>query len=63
MEWNEIYSRIHEHNESLPVDLNLIPLPFNRILKDGLSYNTIKRMSFNEVKDTLDSFRQVEKIK
>lgn len=62
MEWNEIKKKIHEEGECLPVDLNLIPFPFNRILKDGLSYNTIKRMSFEEVKSSLDNFREVNTL-
>jgi hypothetical protein len=59
MEWHAIKTKLHDDENSLPVDLNLIPFPFNRILRDGLSYNSIKRMSFEEVKTNLDNFREV----
>lgn len=59
LEWSDIRYKIHNESEILPVDLSLIPFPFNRILKDGLSYNAIKRMSFEEVKSSLDNFREV----
>lgn len=63
MEWHAIKTKLHDDENSLPVDLNLIPFPFNRILRDGLSYNSIKRMSFEEVKTNLDNFREVNIIR
>ena len=57
MEWHAIKTKIHDEENSLPVDLNLIPFSFDRILRDGSTYNSIKCMSFEEVKTNLDNFR------
>ena len=58
MESDAIKIKLHDEQLTLPVDSNLIPFPFNLILRDGLSYNSIKRMSFEEVKANLDNFRE-----
>ena len=60
MEANVIKRKLHDEELTLPVDSTLIPFPFNIILRDGLSYNSIKRMSFEEVKANLDNFREVK---
>ena len=59
MEWNYIKEKILEQEQTLPIDYNLIPLPLNRIVKDGLSHNIINRMSFEEVKMNLENYRYV----
>lgn len=59
MQWNSIKEKVVEMEQTLPIDYNLIPLPFNRIAKDGLSYNYINRMSFEEVKTNLEQYRSV----
>lgn len=59
MEWSYIKKKVVEEEETLPVDFNLIPLPINRIIKDGLGHDTINRMTFEEVKFNLDNHRYV----
>lgn len=62
MEWNEITFELLVKNNKLPVDFDLIPLPFSRILKDGFSLNPIKRMTFDEVKNFLENLQTVTRI-
>ena len=59
MDWATIKRKLHDEEITLQVESSLIPFPFNIILRDGLSYNSIKRMSFEEVKANLDNFREV----
>lgn len=61
MEWSNIKERVLDHGEALPIDYNLIPLPLNRIVKDGLNCNIIQRMSFEEVKVELENYRLYER--
>lgn len=59
MEWSFIKKKVVEEGEILPIDFNLIPLPMNRIIKDGLGHDTINRMTFEEVRYNLDNHRVV----
>ena len=59
MEWNMIKKKVLDQEQSLPIEFDLIPLPLNRIVKDGLSPNIINRMSFEEVKINLETYRYV----
>jgi hypothetical protein len=62
LEWRQIKKHIFTDGLSLLVDFNLIPLPFSRIIKDGLSMRSIKRMSFEEVKVSLENAREVNEF-
>jgi hypothetical protein len=59
MEWNEIRHDLLVESNKLPVNFDLIPLPFSRIIKDGFSLNQMKRMSFEEVKANLENLQTV----
>ncbi len=61
MEWTSIKERVLAQGETLPIDYNLIPLPLNRIIKDGLNYNIIQRMTFEDVKAELENYRLCER--
>jgi hypothetical protein len=58
LKWSDIYHKVVEEHETLHVDFNLIPLPFSRIIKDGLNLNSLQRMRFDEVKALLESCQQ-----
>jgi inactive serine/threonine-protein kinase TEX14 len=59
LKWEEIHNEILIDQNTLPVNYDLIPVPFSRIIKDGFSFNSINRMSFEEVKAALENFQQV----
>ena len=59
MEWKQIRDEVLVNNNSLQINFDLIPLPFSRIIKDGLSPSSIKRMSFEQVKSNLEGVRNV----
>ena len=51
----DIKNQILAKNKSLPIDFEIIKFPFNRIIKDGFSRNSIYRMSFEEVLTCLEN--------
>jgi serine/threonine protein kinase len=57
MTWSNIRDELWMRGNSLSINFDLIPVPFSRIIKDGLSLQPIKRMSFEEVKANLESFQ------
>ena len=59
MEWKQIRDEVLINNNSLQINFDMVPLPFSRIIKDGLSMNSINRMSFEDVKANLESVRSV----
>ena len=59
MEWKQIRDEVLINNNSLQINFDLVPLPFSRIIKDGLSMNSINSMSFEAVKGNLESVRTV----
>jgi serine/threonine protein kinase len=58
MVWSNIRDELWMKGNSLSINFDLIPVPFSRIIKDGLSIQPIKRMSFEEVKANLESYQQ-----
>ena len=59
MDWKQIRDEVLVNNATLPINFDLIPLPFSRIIKDGLNLSSINRMSFEDVKANLESVRNV----
>lgn len=57
LEWYQIKEAILMESKSLAVNFDVIPLPFNRIVKDGLDLNCIQRMSFEEVRLNLENLQ------
>ena len=59
MEWNEIKFELINRQNQLPVEFEIIPLPFSRIIKDGFCSTPINRMPVEEIKRILDNYMSV----
>lgn len=55
LNWYEIKQEICVNKNQLEINYNLIPFPYNRIIKDGLNYIPLQRMSFDEIKFNLEN--------
>ena len=57
MEWNEIKFEMINRQNQLPVDFDILPLPFSRIIKDGFAASPISRILLEDVKTMLDEYQ------